>query len=181
MNCWKTVNFHKRYGIERLFFMSSLTMISCFLFLYVPITSYFAKNELSDDYFFLLLLSILIIYPLHKLLHLLPLISMQDKIKKHWEIVFNIFPVFHIQVKEPIGKGLFLLTLMTPFIIISGLLLCLCFQYTHYVHYCLILFAYHTGICFPDFLRMKNLWKTPKTCYVEENEDGFEILINNIH
>jgi len=180
MNCWKTVNFHKKYGFERLFFMSSLTMIICFLFLYVPTTSYFAHNKLSDDYFILLIIGFISIYPLHKLLHLLPIIHLKDKIRKTWNLTFRFLPVISIQVKEPIGKGHFLLTIMTPFILISGILLGCCFIYTHYVHYFLILFAYHVGICVPDFIRMKNIWKSPRTCFVEENENGFEILINNM-
>lgn len=180
MNCWKTVNFHKQYGAQRLFILSSMTMIGCFLFLYVPITTYFAHNKLSDDYFLLFMAMILLMYPLHKLLHLLPMIHLGDKIKKTWNRHLQFLPVLHIQVKEPIGKIHFQFALIVPFVIISGLLLLSCFLFTSYVHYFLMLFAYHTGMCVPDFIRMKNLWRSPRSCYVEENEDGFEILINNV-
>ncbi|MEI2369160.1 DUF3267 domain-containing protein, partial [Niallia circulans] len=84
MNCWKTVHFHKKYGTQRLFILSTMTMIGCFLFLYVPIISYFAHNKLSDDYFLLFMAMFLLMYPLHKLLHLLPMLHLGDKIKKTW-------------------------------------------------------------------------------------------------
>lgn len=181
MNCWKTINFHKEYGSQRLFIMSSLTMISTFLFLYVPITTYFAENVLYDNYFDLFLVCLIFIYPIHKLLHLLPMMHLGEKVKKTVHVHFHLVPTIEIRACDPIGKIQFFLALITPFLVITSILILSCFLFTHYVHYFLIIFAYHFGLCVPDFIRMKNLWNSPKECYVEENEDGFEILVNRIN
>ncbi|MGP7819001.1 DUF3267 domain-containing protein [Niallia sp. 01092] len=180
MNCWKTINMNKQYGLQRLFIISSITMILTFLFLYVPTTTYFAQNSLNDNYFILFLLCLLFIYPVHKLLHLLPLIPLGNKVKKTMDVQYRFFPIISIRASEPIKKGHFLISSVTPFIVLNITFIACCFLFTHYVHYFLILFAYHFGLCVPDFIRMKNLWKSPSRCFVEENEDGFEILINKI-
>ncbi|WP_445486572.1 DUF3267 domain-containing protein [Niallia sp. 03133] len=180
MNCWKTINLQKQYGLQRLFIISSLTMIMTFLFLYVPITTFFAQNNLNGNHFILFLLCMFFIYPIHKLLHLLPLLSLGNKIEKTFDIQYRFLPLIYIRANEPIRKFHFLISSITPFIVINVFLIACCFLFTHYVHYFLILFAYHFGICVPDAVRMKNLWRSPSKCYVEENEDGFEILVNKI-
>jgi len=178
MNCWKTINLQKQYGMQRLFIISSLTMLITFLFLYVPFTAYFSQNRLNDNYFLLFLFCMLITYPVHKLLHYLPMIPLGKKIKKMFYIHYYIFPVISFRAQDPIKKWNFLLASVTPFIVLNAVFIGGCFLFTHYVHYFLILFAYHFGICVPDFIRMKTLWKAPSNCFVEENEDGFEILIS---
>ncbi|MFT8323199.1 MAG: DUF3267 domain-containing protein [Bacillus sp. (in: firmicutes)] len=180
MNCWKTINLQRQYGLQRIFIISSLTMILTFLFLYVPITTYFAQNRLNDNYFSLFLLCLVLVYPIHKLLHLLPMVPLGDKVKKKLDVQYRFFPIICIRADEPIGKFHFLFASITPFIVLNITFIACCFLFTHYVHYFLILFAYHFGICVPDFIRMKNLWKSPSKCYVEENEHGFEILVNKI-
>ncbi|GKU81692.1 DUF3267 domain-containing protein [Niallia sp. NCCP-28] len=178
MNCWKTINLQKQYGMQRLFIISSLTMLITFLFLYVPFTAYFSQNRLNDNYFSLFLLCIAITYPAHKLLHYLPMIPLGKKVKKIVYINYHFFPVIYFRAQEPIKKWNFVIASITPVIVLNAVFIGCCFLFTHYVHYFLILFAYHFGMCVPDFIRMKNLWKAPNQCFVEENEDGFEILIN---
>lgn len=47
-----------------------------------------------------------------------------------------------------------------------------------YVHYATILLAYHIGICAVDLFYAKAVISAPKGALVEENEDGYEILVN---
>lgn len=177
MNCWKTINFTKQYRPERLFILSSLTMLITFVLAYVPATYIFVPNSFYDNYFLLFIAGFWLVYPLHKILHFLPLMHLGKKVKKSAEMKFCCIPIFQFLVTEPISRFIFIIALCTPFIVIHGLLLAACFLFPHYVHYFVILIAYHTGICFCDMIMMKDIIKAPAHSYIEENEDGFEILL----
>ncbi|WP_246041648.1 DUF3267 domain-containing protein [Robertmurraya kyonggiensis] len=121
----------------------------------------------------------IIVYPVHKLLHFLPIAHLGPKIRKRIERKFMFFPSIQIKAHEPISKHLFLIALLLPFVTLTVILVSLCFILPHYVHYIAILLAYQTGISVPDLVRALNILKAPKHAYIEENEDGFEILVSN--
>lgn len=179
MNCWKTFNFNKHYGSQRLFFLSSLTMLLTFIIIYVPAQYLFGATSFYDNYFLLFIICLWIMYPFHKLLHYLPVAHLGNKVKKIATIKYGLLPVIDIKVNEPIAKWKFIIALFTPFIVINGLLLLACFCFPHYVHYLTILLAFHVGICFSDLVRAKNVLSAPNRSYIEENDEGFEILLRN--
>ena len=179
MNSWKTVNFTKQYGSHRIFFLSSLTMVLCFIIFYVPAQFLFETNRFYDNYFFLLIFALWFIYPLHKLFHFLPIAHVKEKMKTTFGFKYGIIPNIQIQVYEPVTKRLFMLALLSPFIVINCLLIGACYLFPHYVHYFTILLAYHVGICLPDMICAKNVISAPIQSYIEENDDGIEILLQN--
>jgi hypothetical protein len=178
MNCWKTVNFSRDYGPQRLFILSSLTMLLTFIFIYVPAQYLFAAASLSDKHFLLFLAALLAIYPLHKLLHFLPMIHQRKKIKKELLFKYSIIPVFYVKVNEPMPKWLFLTALLTPFVVINCAILIACYSFGQYVHYFTILLAFHMGLCLHDLICAKNVVSAPNQSYIEESEDGIEILLH---
>ncbi|MFS0782975.1 DUF3267 domain-containing protein [Bacillus sp. 1P06AnD] len=177
MHCWKSVNLTKQYGSHRILIISLLTMLLSFVTIYALISAGFPKSKLHDDYTILFIGGIFMLYPLHKLLHLLPLLFSINKLKIQSKQLFFI-PRFSIKVKEPITKMLFLLSLMTPFIVITGLCLYFAIIIPSYAHYFTILLSLHIGLCASDAITLCNILRTPKYCYVEENDEGFEILVN---
>lgn len=179
MYCWKAIKLNKKYGTQRVFILSSLTMLFAFIFLYVPANYLFVPTSLNDQYISLLMIGLWLMYPIHKMIHYIPLIPLKNKVKKSFTFKYIIFPVIQIKVAEPIAKWLFLLSLVTPFIVINGLLVVACYVFNHYVHYFIILLAYHIGLCVSDFICVKNVLSSPHQAYIEENEDGFEILVNH--
>ncbi|MBS4188770.1 DUF3267 domain-containing protein [Bacillus sp. FJAT-49705] len=181
MNSWKTINFSKQYGSQRLFILSSLTMLLTFILAYVPAQFLFKAKTLQDNYFILLLFGLWLIYPLHKLFHYLPIAHHSKKIKKMLTIRYGIFPIIQIKVFEPISKWQFIIALFMPFVVINSLIAWACFIFPHYVHYFTILLAFHVGICLSDIICVKNVLFAPKSSYIEENDDGFEILLHKNH
>jgi hypothetical protein len=179
MNCWKAINVHKQYGTHRMFILSCLTVLIAFIFLYGPATYLFVPNTLNDNYFFLLIIGLWLMYPVHKLLHFLPLAPLGRKIKKKFLIKYRLFPIIQIRVDEPISKWIFILSLIAPFFMINSVLIASCYIFTHYVHYFIILLAYHIGLCVSDFIFMRNVLTAPNRAYIEENDEGFEILVVN--
>lgn len=179
VNCWKTINMSKQYGFQRMAFLSIITMLFTFIFLYVPITYFFIPaSAFYDKHFHFFIFGIILLYPLHKMMHYLPIAHLGAKVRKRIEWKYGIYPIIHIRVSEPISKPLFLLSLFFPFIIISFFFVCLCLLLPNYIHYFTILSAFHVGICVPDFIYGKNIVRAPKQCFIEENDEGFEILIN---
>ncbi len=177
MNCWKAINIHKQYGTKRVFILSSITMLFAFIFLFVPATYVFVPRTFYDNHLLLFLTCFWLIFLIHKFFHLLPFIHLGKKVKKSFKMKYRIFPLIQIRVNEPISKWLFLLSLILPFFIINTLLFIFCYFFSHYVHYIIILLAYHIGICVSDFICIKNVLTAPTQSYIEETDDGFDILI----
>jgi len=165
MNCWKEINIHKQYGAKRVFIF--------------PATYVFVPRTFYDNHFVLLLIGFWLMFLIHKSFHLLPLLHLGKKVKKSIMLKYRIFPYIQIRINQPIPKGLFLISLITPFFIINTLLLVCCYFFSNYVHYIIILLAYHIGICVSDFICTKNVLSAPNQAYIEETEFGFDILIRH--
>lgn len=82
-----------------------------------------------------------------------------------------------MKIQEPILKSHYILSLLTPFIIINSALIIGAITVPSSRHYFAILLAYHCGLCLVDLLYVRHLIKTPKNASVEESDKGFEILI----
>ncbi|MFE8700229.1 DUF3267 domain-containing protein [Cytobacillus sp. FJAT-54145] len=177
MNCWKTINITKQYGSQRIFILSIITMLFAFILLYIPSSYLFVSSSFNDNYFLVFCAFLFATYPLHKLCHYVPVISLRDKLKITTRLKFGFYPIIHIRVTEPISKHLFLTALLMPFVVINSILLAGCFLLPDYAHYFTILLAYHIGLCVSDMICAKDILFAPKHAYIEENEDGFEILV----
>ncbi|MGS2777999.1 DUF3267 domain-containing protein [Robertmurraya sp. GLU-23] len=179
MNCWKTINFTRQYGSQRLFILSALTMLFTFILLYIPATYLFVATTFYDNHFIYFILALILLYPAHKLLHFLPIAHLNEKVRKTVDLKFGFIPTIKIQITEPIKKYQFLIALLSPFVIINSVLLAACFLFPHYAHYFTILIAYHIGMSVSDLICGKDVITAPKNAFIEENEDGYEILIIN--
>jgi len=179
MNSWKTVNFSKQYGSQRMHFLSSLTMVLCFIIFYVPAQYLFESNALYDNYFILFVIALWMIYPLHKFFHFLPVAHLGNTIQKTIKLKYGCIPIIQIKICEPISKRLFMLALLLPFMMVNTILIGACFFFPHYVHYFTMLLAFHVGICLPDILCAKNVITAPNHSYIEENDEGIAILLQN--
>lgn len=180
MHCWKTINVKKQYGLERLFLLSSLLVITVFSFAYA-LLGIVNDTDKSDDYFWLFLLGFLSVYPLHKLLHYIPLFRFRDKVRLIFKKQFGILPVVSIRIVEPIIKSRFIFSLLAPFIFVNFALIVCALFIPIFAHYFTMLFAYHCGICLIDLIYVKHLSKSPKCAFIEETDTGYEILIATTH
>jgi hypothetical protein len=85
--------------------------------------------------------------------------------------------MFHIKACHGIKKVNMMLSLFSPFFFVTVILLSGSFYFPAYMHYFCIALAFHIGLCVPDFIFIKHLLFAPKMCFVEEFEDGFEVLV----
>lgn len=158
--------------------LSVFTMVLTFILLYVPASHFFETTALYDNHFSLFLILILLLYPTHKFFHYLPIIHLGPKIKKSIDWKFKIYPLISIRVQEPIAKSLFMTALLMPFVAISLMLIVAYFLFPHYVHYITILIAYQIGISVPDLICARTIIMAPRHSFIEENDDGYEILVS---
>ncbi|OES43967.1 DUF3267 domain-containing protein [Domibacillus iocasae] len=174
MKCVRTYNFEKTCGYNKLFFLSMLTTMLVFLLAFSSMQSYYSK-PLHANGFFWFAAGILAVYPLHKLVHLFSILTYHPKMK--WDRKYFVLPVLTVITRNPMPKKRFLVCLSLPFFIITPLMLGGAVAMPEYLHYFTMAAAFHTGICLFDFLYIKALLACPKDALIEEDSDGFEVLL----
>ncbi|MCW1927470.1 DUF3267 domain-containing protein [Bhargavaea beijingensis] len=176
MRCWKTINVKKHYGLSRLFLLSSILMIAVFIVSYIGF-ELTRESGKTDAFFALFLTGVILLYPAHKMLHFAALWKYRKRITLVINRDWSFFPLFLLRIREPIPKKRFALSLVAPFFILNPLFVAGGILFPVFSHYFTALLAFHCGICLIDFVYVKNLSRSPKSSYIEENDDGYEILV----
>lgn len=176
LHCWKMINVQKQYGHDRIFLFSMIFVFAVFSCFYILINA-IHNGPVSDNLFPIFIVTLLLIYPLHKLLHFLPIAPQRQQLRFSIQKRFGFIPILNMKIHEPILKSSYLISLSTPFIVINGGLILGAILFPGFRHYFAILLAYHCGLCLIDLLYIKHLIKTPKKALIEETDKGFEILI----
>ncbi len=176
MHCWKSVDKERHFGYHRVFLLSSIVMMMVFSFIYVPI-NVLNHRVFYDHHILLFFAGLLSIYPLHKICHALPVLHCARNMTCTLRRQIGILPTVTLRLNVPITKWRYGMALTAPFFVLNSFLMFGCFHFPHYSHYFIMLTAFHTGICLIDFLCVRTLLFSPRRAMIEENEDGYEILI----
>lgn len=176
MHCLKTVNIEYDYGTTRIYIFASMIFIVTFCLSYC-FTSFNFYGAYTDDYFLIFTIALLFVYPVHKSLHLIPLLILKKKVRTQIRFKFGGIPVIHMIIDDLITRNQYIFALVLPMIIINSALLFAAFTWQQYAHYLCILFAYHCAICLLDVLLIRTIIKAPSTAVIEETEKGYEILV----
>ncbi|MBM7647614.1 cellulose synthase/poly-beta-1,6-N-acetylglucosamine synthase-like glycosyltransferase [Bacillus ectoiniformans] len=176
MKCWRSFDFEKRYGFNKIIIFSLLIAMMTFSFTFALMQSVYSE-ALYAQHFSWFLIGMILIYPLHKFLHTLPILKYIPKMSCKYQMKYFCLPVISINIKDPLPKKRFMISLVFPFVVLTPLLFMGASLNPHYLHYFLMLTAYHTGICAIDFLYLKALTASPKYAVIEENDEGYEILV----
>lgn len=176
MHCWKTINVQKQYGHDRIFLLSMIVVFAVFFCFYISI-NVFRHGPISDDLFLVFLGGFLLIYPLHKLLHFIPIAGLKQRLRFSIITRLGFIPTLNMRIHEPVMKSHYMISLIIPFITINSGLIISAILFPSFRHYFAILLAYHCGLCLIDLLYFKHLLKTPKKALIEETDKGFQILI----
>lgn len=176
MNCWKTINLTKDVGQHRILFLSMITMVFVFILSYLFINLLFPNVHLKDGHFLMFVLLLISINPIHKLLHALPILLSGCRVSLKLKQFFWL-PTFQIKACQSISRVNMIVSLLVPFVIITSIIIFGSIQYPAYMHYFCIAMALNIGLCVRDFIFLKHLLTAPKMSYIEEYEDGYEVLI----
>jgi hypothetical protein len=176
MNCWKTINLSRDYGFHRLFFLSFLTSILAFILLFLVWNMIFDSKQLEDNGLLYVMIMAVLLLPGHQVVHLGALLLLRKKVQLKVQKI-GIFPKVSIKYCELLSKPAAVLTVLAPLFFFSTILLILGLFFPQYIHYFSILAAINIGICVSDLLYSYQFMKAPKKCMLEENNGGYDILI----
>ncbi|GGI40609.1 DUF3267 domain-containing protein [Mammaliicoccus stepanovicii] len=174
--CSKSINIQSRYGLQRIVLISTLVSFLTFIVTY-EIYNYLQLQPLKDDKFILFLFVLCLIYPIHKLLHLIVLIYYRKSfIINKTTKARRALPLYNIRVDKPVNKIVFCVALVCPFVVITTLSLLLINIIPQYVHYILFIMSINIGISIIDLLYLKIILFTKRGTYIEERKNGIELL-----
>ncbi|QOR67416.1 DUF3267 domain-containing protein [Cytobacillus suaedae] len=179
MTCWRTINLAKDYGFHRIVLISIITMFFTFVLIYIPLNLMHPNAHLNEDGILFFLTGCLIVFPVHKLLHGLPLFILRKKFKLTASSNILFMPVLTIRLKQTLSKSIIITALIMPFLLITSLMLIGSFMFPGYIHYFSIIAALNLGLCVPDLICLRHVLQAPKTSQIEEVDDGYSILVNN--
>ena len=178
MHCIKTINIERDVGQTRFFLLASLTFFVIFCLSYIS-TSFHYASFYKATYLPLFLMSLLLLYPIHKLFHIILFILFRKPIQIKLALNFLFFPVLHVFVLQMVSKRLYSWALILPFLTLNSFFLCAAFIWPMFAHYFSLLLALHCSICLLDLLFIKQMIRTPKNSYIEETSRGYEILVQD--
>lgn len=75
----------------------------------------FHEEQFTDHLFWLFIIAVLALYPIHKCLHFLALFDLRQHLKLRVRVQFYFIPVLHMRIREPLSKNRYILALLTPF------------------------------------------------------------------
>lgn len=177
MNCWKTINLNREFGLSRICLLSLLLGMLSFIFLYLFFSMIHQTSSVKDHGLIPLIAGLILLPTIHKLTHILPLILANKRIKFKWQLNAGIFPNFTFHTKTKMSKNTSLFVLLAPTTLISAPGLITSYILVDYYVYFLLFVSVNIAFSFTDFLYMKQLLRAPKKCLVESEKDSFDILI----
>jgi len=176
MNCWKSVNLNKQYGIKWINLISIFIALLSFIILNVPFSILHQTNQLNESGIILFLVALILLPTLHSFMHILPLLLLKRRINL---IIVRkkALPVFTFYTNSHISKNSFIFSALAPTLLITipGIIATLLFP-SIYI-YSLLLTSLNIGISFLDFLTIRISFKAPKHAFVENGDEGFDILL----
>ncbi|SDJ43097.1 DUF3267 domain-containing protein [Salimicrobium halophilum] len=178
MNCWKSVNINKEFGLNRIYLFSVLIGLLSFLFLFIPLSMYHGTNDVKD-YGLLPVVVVLFLLPLlHRLMHMLPLMLTYKRMKVFFKFRRRFFPTFFYQCKSKLSKRTSILMALGPTLFITIPSYMMAFMFPDYFVYFMIITSVNVAMSFTDFLYLYHFMKAPRRCIIENAKDGYDILIH---
>ncbi|MDT3984663.1 DUF3267 domain-containing protein, partial [Staphylococcus ureilyticus] len=104
--CTRQIDINARFGIPRIAFLSFVTTIITFLIAY-ELLYFFSNTKLTDDHFLIFLILVVLLYPLHKLIHLLFFYPYRKSFKKYKLVKHKSVPFYNVYVNTPVNKYYF--------------------------------------------------------------------------
>ncbi|MBF7024603.1 DUF3267 domain-containing protein [Staphylococcus kloosii] len=173
--CSRQIDINARFGLPRIAFLSFVTTIITFLVSF-EIMRYFSDTKLTDRYFLMFLIIVLILYPIHKAIHLIFLSPYYKSFKKYKLLRHKRVPFYNTYVNTPVNKYYFCIDLIMPFIIITTTCAYLTSLFPQFGHYLMFILALNVGYSVMDFLYLKIIIFSNEGSYIEEHQTGINVL-----
>lgn len=176
MNCWKSFNLTKDLGSVRLVILSLIGTICYFVIFNLTFTDLFGPLKIDHFNVILFLFCLLLVYPVHKIMHCVPIWVTGKKVKLSMERE-SALPRLFCDIKGAMPKRLYMLVILFPFVFITACLCILTFCLPSGIHYYSMIGSINFGISVSDLLYFIYLVSAPKSAIIEDDRDGCHILI----
>ncbi|MBB5173238.1 DUF3267 domain-containing protein [Texcoconibacillus texcoconensis] len=177
MNCYQTVDILNRTGKQRLLFLSFLIACLFFIFYFMIFRTFFSQEVLVDYGFFSMVISLVLIIPIHQLFHCIPVWVMGKKAKIGF--ILQRYPRMYCMIKEVTPKSLTVVSICSPAFFMTGMAIIASLQYPQFLHYFALMASFNIGICVYDFMYLQPILKAPRKCWIEDKGGSFHILSVN--
>ncbi|HEX6922975.1 MAG TPA: DUF3267 domain-containing protein [Bacillales bacterium] len=177
MNCWKSVRFLRDYGTIRVAIFSISAMMVFFTLFYVGFLDLHPHVQISRIGLPFFLAALILVYPLHKLFHCLPLWFSGHKASLSLERNSNGVPVLFCDLPKPVSRNLAIIYVAFPVTAITIVALAAASAAPNFFHYIAVAASINFGFSIMDCIYLSFLIKAPSYAYVEDFRDGFHILI----
>ncbi|WP_284139497.1 DUF3267 domain-containing protein [Virgibacillus sp. LDC-1] len=177
MNCWKSINFNKEFGMKRLYFMSFLIGLIAFILLYVPASIAHDGHHAKESGMFAFMVALVMLPSLHSFMHVIPILAINKRARLKYKTRSKLFPIFTYYTDSHLTKKVSLIVALAPtfFITMPGIFASYIFP--NYYAYILLFTCTNIGISFVDFLYVSHIIRAPKKSFIESGNDGFDILL----
>lgn len=179
MNCLKSIHIVRDCGTIRLAIISFFLMVTFFTLFYVAFKNIYPNLHL-DPINPALLPVLILIYPVHKLLHGLPVwlsgyhchLSVQWKTSK--------YPLLFCDLTSRLPRNLAICVVVFPGMVLTILGIIIAALAPQFLPYIAVVAAINIGLSATDWIYAGLLLRMPPHTYVEDSRDGFHILIQTI-
>jgi hypothetical protein len=180
MNCWKSVNINRDYGLHRLIIISLLISFFYFVIFYELLSLLFPKVHYKEISFINLILSMLLVLPFHKLLHCVPIWLMGKKAYLQIKFSDNMFPMIYCKYPTVLTKRTSLIATITPTLLITTGSITGGVLFPEYIPLISIFSTLNIALCVTDAIYVMHLWNAPRSAFFEDNYNTFHILTKEI-
>ncbi|WP_269409728.1 DUF3267 domain-containing protein [Lentibacillus daqui] len=178
MNCWKSFNFNKEFGLTRIYSLSLLIGIAAFICLYVPLSFIHGTPSINKNGMILFGILFIILPFVHSFMHILPLIITNKRTNMKIKIKKIILPALTYFPTARISKQLSIWVALAPTILITVPGIIASYVTDDYYLPIVLITAFHIGVSFSDFIYMIHLHKAPKKSLIENENGAYAILVN---
>lgn len=175
MNCWKSINLNKEFGLKRLYFLSFFIGLLAFIFMYVPVSIKHGEHHVNESGTLFFLAALILLPIVHTAMHILPLLFMNKRVKLKYQVRY--FPCITYYTHSYLTRKASLFVALFPTFVLTIPGIAAGYAFPEYDAWILILSSIHIGISFSDFVLVKQIIQAPKRSVIESGKEGIDILL----
>lgn len=181
MNCWKAFNISKEYGSFKLTLLSLLGSLFFYMIYYLIFENEFIFAGFSGLNLVILLAVMLLVWPAHKFLHILPVILSGKRASLSLgKSRGSTLPYIYTNIYCTLKKKMSILMVISPGIIITALSILAAVFMPGGVYYFVMIGALNFGLSMKDLIYLIHLISAPADAFIEDDRTGCKILIKEI-
>jgi hypothetical protein len=127
------------------------------------------------------MISMLLVYPIHKLLHCLPVWLIGKKAYLTLKFEDKRLPLIYCKYPKALPKGISLVATLSPALFITSVSITGSLLFPAYIPLFSIFSTLNIALCTTDAIYVFHLWNAPRSSYFEDEHNIFHILTKEMN